>query len=165
MTSRRRIEPGPGQESVWDYPRPPVVRRVRARVEIDFGGILIAACDEALQVLETSHPPTFYVPAAAFLEGVLQPVTGTTWCEFKGTASYFDVVVGTQRAGRAAWHYPDPTAGFEDLVGHVAVMPATMDQCRVDGEVATPQEGGFYGGWITAAVSGPFKGTAGTRGW
>ena len=165
MSSGRRIEPGPGQESVWDYPRPPAVRRVQARVEIDFGGAPIAACEEAIQVLETSHPPTFYVPMSAFTDGVLHPVPGTTWCEFKGTASYFDVVVGDHRAERAAWHYPSPTSGFEELVGHVAVMPGAMDQCRVDGEVVAPQEGGFYGGWVTSAVCGPFKGAAGTRGW
>ncbi len=152
-------------ESVWDYPRPPAVRPVQARVEIDFGGVPIAATDKALQVLETSHPPSFYLPAAAFADGVLHPVGGTTWCEFKGTASYFDVVVGEHRASRAAWHYPDPTAGFGALLDHVAVMPGAMEQCRVDGEVVTPQEGGFYGGWITSAVRGPFKGAPGTRGW
>lgn len=152
-------------ESVWDYPRPPAVREVAERIEIWFAGSRIAVCDNAVQVLETSHPPTYYLPLDAFAEDVLSPVQGSTWCEFKGRAAYFDVVVGDRRAERAAWHYPDPAAGYAVLVGHVAVMPSVMDRCTVDGEVVVAQEGGFYGGWITSRVTGPFKGAPGTRGW
>jgi uncharacterized protein (DUF427 family) len=158
--------PEPGSpESVWDYPRPPAVREVSERVEVWFGGERVAATDRAVQVLETSHPPTYYLPGEAFAEGVLEPVPGSTWCEFKGRAAYFDVVAGGRRAERAAWHYPAPVDGYARLVGHVAVMPAAMDRCTVDGEVVVPQEGGFYGGWVTSRVRGPFKGGPGTRGW
>ena len=152
-------------ESVWDYPRPPAVRPVRQHIEVWFADRLIAACDEAVQVLETSHPPTYYLPPTAFAEGVLEGAPGTTWCEFKGRAEYFTLVAGDRRAERAAWHYPDPVPGYEALRGHVAVMPGMVDRCLVDGELVRPQEGGFYGGWITSAVSGPFKGAPGTRSW
>ncbi len=152
-------------ESVWDYPRPPLVRASSDLVEVRLGGELIASTSESLQVLETSHPPTYYLPATCFADGVLQPVGGTSFCEFKGTARYFDLVVAGTRRPRGAWHYPTPTAGFEALVGHVALMPAQMDSCWVDGELVTPQEGQFYGGWITSKVVGPFKGAPGTLGW
>ena len=152
-------------ESVWDYPRPPVVRRSHQSVEVRFAGAVLASTTASVQVLETSHPPTYYLPADSFLEGALRPVRGTTVCEFKGRAAYFDVVLGGHVARRAAWHYPDPSPGFEALTGHVAVMPAQMDRCLVDDEVVTPQEGGFYGGWITSGVVGPFKGGPGTSGW
>lgn len=165
MTTPRRNAPGPGQESVWDFPRPPALRSTDELVEVDFGGRVIASTRAALQVLETSHPPTYYLPRSAFDDGVLVPVEGRTFCEFKGAADYFDVVVGESRASRAAWHYPHPTKRFEAIVDHVAVMPSLMEQCRVDGEVVRLQEGGFYGGWITSKVSGPFKGAPGTTGW
>lgn len=155
----------PAVESVWDYPRPPAVRTVREHVEVWFGGEPIAACDEAVQVLETSHPPTYYLPQSAFTQGALVPVRGTTFCEFKGVASYFDVVAGSRRAERAAWHYPDARGRYAVLLGHVALMPGLMDRCTVDDEEVVPQEGGFYGGWITSRVTGPFKGTPGTLGW
>jgi uncharacterized protein (DUF427 family) len=155
----------PAVESVWDYPRPPAVRQVRERVEVWFAGERIAACDEAVQVLETSHPPTYYLPQTAFVEGTLVPVRGTTFCEFKGVASYFDVVADGRRAERAAWYYPDAHGRYAALLGHVAVMPGLMDRCTVEGEEVVPQEGGFYGGWITSRVRGPFKGAPGTLGW
>ena len=160
-----RIPPGPGQESVWDYPRPPRVEPSDETIEIRLGGTVVARTDRSLRVLETSHPPTYYLPLEAFAKGVLQPVGGTTYCEWKGTASYYDVVTTGRVAARAAWTYPEPTQGFEALRAHVAVMPAAMDSCTVDGEAVTPQEGGFYGGWITSRVVGPFKGAPGTRGW
>jgi uncharacterized protein (DUF427 family) len=165
MPNRARIEPGPGQESVWDYPRPPRLEPSSATIEIHLGGILVARTTSSLRVLETSHPPNYYLPLAAYAEGVLRPVGGTTYCEWKGVATYYDVVTPSREAPRAAWTYPRPTPGFEPLVGHVAVMPGLMDTCTVDGEVVTPQEGGFYGGWITSRVVGPFKGAPGTRGW
>jgi uncharacterized protein (DUF427 family) len=161
----RRVEPGPGQESVWDYPRPPRLEPSSATIEIHLGGVLVARTTASLRVLETSHPPNHYLPLSAYAEGVLRPVGGTTYCEWKGVATYYDVVTPSREAPRAAWTYPQPTPGFEPLVGHVAVMPGLMDTCTVDGEVVTPQEGGFYGGWITSRVVGPFKGAPGTRGW
>jgi uncharacterized protein (DUF427 family) len=155
----------PGQESVWDYPRPPRVEPSDEVVEVVLGGEVVARTTASLRVLETSHPPTYYLPADAFAEGVLRPTPGHTYCEWKGQASYFDLVTPAGTAPRAAWTYPDPIAGCEALVGHVAVMPGLVDVCRVDGEVVRPQEGGFYGGWITDDIQGPFKGAAGTGAW
>ncbi len=160
-----RIAPQPGQESVWDYPRPPRVEPSRAVVEIRFGGQLIVSTSAAVRVLETSHPPVYYLPLDDFAPGVLVPVSGTTHCEFKGAASYFDVVAGGSRTPRGAWTYPTPVRGYEDLASRAAIYPSQMDECTVDGERVHSQEGDFYGGWITAAVVGPFKGAAGTWGW
>ena len=167
MRSVRRaaVEPGPGQESVWDYPRPPVVDPSSETVEVVLGGVVVARTTDSLRVLETSHPPTYYLPRVAFAEGALRPVLGTTSCEFKGTATYFDLVSATRTAARAAWTYPQPERGFERLAGYVAVMPGLVDRCTVDGELVVAQAGGFYGGWITSRILGPFKGEPGTRGW
>lgn len=159
------ITPGPGQESVWHYPRPPRVEVFTGLIEIHFAAERIARATRALRVLETSHPPTFYLPREAFLSGSLCPAAGATWCEWKGRASYFDLVVGDAVASKAAWTYLRPSPGYEVLTGAVAVMPGLVDRCTVDGEIVIPQPGGFYGGWITSAVVGPFKGGPGTLGW
>lgn len=156
---------GPGQESVWDHPRPPRVDPSDELVQIRVGGVLVASSTRTLRVLETSHPPTYYVPISDFADGALRRAAGSSWCEFKGAATYFDVVGGEVTAPGAAWTYPDPTPGFEAILDHVAVMPAAMDECRVDSEVVRPQEGAFYGGWITSRVVGPFKGGPGSRFW
>jgi len=161
-----RIAPSPGQESVWDYPRPPRVEPSDELVEVAFGGGVICRTTGAVRVLETSHPPTFYLPMADFTDGTLRPASGSSFCEFKGSASYFDVIgADGSVAERAAWGYPDPWPGFESLRGLVALYAGPMDECRVAGEVVVPQEGGFYGGWITSRVVGPFKGAPGTQGW
>ena len=152
-------------ESVWDYPRPPRLERTDAVLEVELGGVVIASTDQGWRVLETSHPPTYYLPAEAFADGVLRPTAGSSFCEWKGQASYFDLVSGDVVATRAAWTYVSPTAGFEPIAGAIAVMAAQVDRCSVDGETVTPQPGGFYGGWITAAVTGPFKGVPGSMGW
>jgi uncharacterized protein (DUF427 family) len=168
MPAIQRVPAGPGQESVWDYPRPPRVEPTPESVEVVLGGVVVARTSEslrALRVLETSHPPAYYLPYAAFAEGTLVPVSGTTFCEFKGTASSFDVVAGGRRAYRSAWTYRSPSPGYEAIAEHVSVMPGAMDRCTVDGEVVQPQAGGFYGGWITSRVVGPFKGGPGTLGW
>lgn len=157
--------PAPGQESVWDYPRPPRVEPVSDRVTIRLGGELIADTRNAVRVLETSHPPVYYVPIADFVEGALTASSGTSFCEFKGVAAYFDVRGGDALRAGAAWNYPDPTPGFTALVDRVAVYAAQMDECTVAGEVVTPQPGGFYGGWVTSWVAGPFKGIPGSLGW
>jgi uncharacterized protein (DUF427 family) len=157
--------PGPGQESVWDYPRPPRIERSGEHLEVVLGGVTVAATDTSYRVLETSHPPTYYLPRDAFLPGALRPAAGSSFCEWKGTASYLDVVGGTTVARRAAWTYPDPTSGFAVIVDHVAVYPGLMERCTVDGEIVLPQPGGFYGGWVTSRVVGPFKGGPGTQGW
>jgi uncharacterized protein (DUF427 family) len=152
-------------ESVWDYPRPPRVEPSDELVEVVLGGVVIASTRASYRVLETSHPPTYYLPREAFAEGTVRPAEGSSYCEWKGAASYFDLVAGTTVAARAAWGYPEPTRGFEAIAGHLAVYPALVDRCTVDGEVVQPQPGGFYGGWITSRVTGPFKGGPGTRGW
>ncbi len=156
---------GPGQESVWDYPRPPRLERVDVRVTIDLAAVTIVDTDDVVRVVETSHPPVYYLPAAAFEPGSLVPTSGSSFCEFKGAATYFDLVRGDAVRERAAWGYPDPSPGFEELVGRVAVYAGGMDRCTVDGEIVTPQPGGFYGGWVTANLAGPFKGIPGSRGW
>ena len=156
---------GPGQESVWDYPRPPRFERVSERLRIRFDGVEIADTTAGWRVLETSHPPTYYLPPGDVLAGALAPAEGGSLCEWKGRARYFDVVGPRRRASRAAWAYPDPAPPFGALAGHVAFYPAAMEACLVGDERATAQPGGFYGGWITARVVGPFKGAPGSSGW
>ena len=129
------------------------------------GGVEVCRTARAWRVLETSHPPGWYLPREDWLPGALEPADGSSYCEFKGVASYLDVVGGDVRAARAAWTYPTPTPAYAVLAGAVAVYPAAMDACVVDGERVRPQEGGLYGGWITDDVVGPFKGPPGTRGW
>lgn len=157
--------PGPGQLSAWDFPRPPAYVQWHERVEIWFGGSVIASTTEAWCVLETSHAPTYYPPRSAFVAGSLRQAEGSSYCEWKGRAVYFDVVAGEQVAPRAAWSYPAPNDRAEVIRDHVAVYPALMGSCTVDGEVVTAQPGGFYGGWITSRIVGPFKGGPGTQGW
>ena len=153
-------------ESVWDYPRPPRVEPSSRRVRIDFGGVVIVETTGAHRVLETSHPPAYYVPLADVTPGVLTPAGGrTTDCEWKGIASYLDVTAGGERAERAAWTYHDPRPGFEEIRDTVAFYPGRMDACFVDDERVEAQPGDFYGGWITSDVVGPFKGEPGTRDW
>ncbi len=134
-------------------------------VEIRLGGEVVARTTRGLRVLETSHPPTYYLPLDAFADGVLRPADGSSSCEWKGDASYYDLVTAARTAPRAGWTYHHPSPGFAALLDHVAVMPGAMDACTVDDEVVVPQEGGFYGGWITSKVVGPFKGGSGTWGW
>jgi len=159
------VVPAAGQESVWDYPRPPRIEPCHDLLTIELGGVMVARTTTSWRVLETSHPPTYYLPRDVFAPGVLRPAEGSSWCEWKGQAGYFDVVTPEEVALRAAWTYPHPDVGYEVLAGAVAVMPGAMDRCTVGGELVTPQEGGFYGGWITSAVVGPFKGGPGTQGW
>lgn len=152
-------------ESVWDYPRPPLAEPSDRLIEIDFDGETIVATRDSIRILETSHPPVYYLPVSAFAPGVLRPSDRGTFCEFKGSASYFDVVGDGRIEAAAAWGYPRPASGYESLAGRVALYPARMDACRVDGESVMAQEGDFYGGWITSDISGPFKGAPGTLGW
>lgn len=159
------IPPKPGQESVWDYPRPPRLEDAGVHIVIRLAGTIVAETDDALRVLETSHPPTYYLPEAAFAAGALVPTEGASMCEWKGRAAYADVRALGHTVARAAWTYPTPNAGFERLRGHWAVMPGAPLHCTVDGEEVVPQEGGFYGGWITSTVVGPFKGGPGSMGW
>ena len=140
-------------ESVADYPRPPRLEPVAKRIQVVLGGVTVADTTRAHRVLETTHPPTYYVPREDVLADALVPSSGrTTFCEWKGTATYFDVVGGSVRAERAAWTYPQPTAGFEPIRDAVAFYCAPMDECLVDGERAEPEANRYYGGWITADI-------------
>ncbi|WP_419192940.1 DUF427 domain-containing protein [Kolteria novifilia] len=165
MSRAERIEPGPGQESVWDYPRPPAMERMSKRVRIVFGGVVLADSTRALRVLETSHPPNIYLPPEDIRVDHLVASTHQTHCEWKGEARYYDVAVGSRIAAQAAWAYPKPVERYADLKDHIAFYPGPMDQCTIDGEVVRVQEGNFYGGWITDDIVGPFKGAPGTWGW
>jgi uncharacterized protein (DUF427 family) len=135
------------------------------RVVVTLGGQVVADTTAALRVLETSHPPVYYLPRASFRTGALSPAPGASLCEFKGQAAYVDVSAGGVTAAGAAWFYRKPWRGFEQLEDHVALYPGAMDACTVDGETVIAQEGDFYGGWITSRVVGPFKGAPGTLGW
>ncbi len=155
----------PGQESVWSYPRPAVAEPVPHHIVIEHRGLRIADTRSAVRVIETSHPPTYYIPPADIRAGVLRPAPGRSFCEWKGEAVYWDVVAGDGILSRVGWSYPRPTPPFAALRDHVAFYAAPFDLCTVDGETVVPQPGGFYGGWITARVAGPFKGVPGSALW
>lgn len=153
------------RESVWDYPRPPAVHSTSSRVVITHLGRTIADTTSAIRVLETSHPPTYYLPRGDIALECIQEVPGHTWCEFKGEASYGDIVIDGHRIVRAVWWYENPSPGYHELRDHIAFYPGKFDSCTVDGEIVQAQEGDFYGGWITSAIAGPFKGGPGTSSW
>ena len=161
----KRIEPGPGQESVWDYPRPPRLENVSKHIAVVFNGVTIAETHFAKRVLETSHPPVYYIPPEDIRMEYLVQEEGGSYCEWKGQAGYYSVVVGDRKAERAAWFYPDPTVPFAAIKDYVAFYPGMMDACTVAGERVRSQPGGFYGGWITDNIVGPFKGEPGTMDW
>jgi uncharacterized protein (DUF427 family) len=152
-------------ESVWDYPRPPRVEPSTRRIRVRLGGVTVADTTRALRVLETSHPPVYYIPPEDVRSEYLRPSRRHTYCEFKGQASYYDLVVGEREVRDAGWYYPDPASRFEALRDHVAFYPGRVDECYVDDERVTAQEGDFYGGWLTSDIEGPFKGGPGTAGW
>jgi uncharacterized protein (DUF427 family) len=152
-------------ESVWDYPRPPRVEPSTRRVRVEFAGAAVVDSGRAVRVLETSHPPVYYVPRDAIPAEFLCPSRRTSFCEFKGTASYWHLVVGGRQSLDAGWSYEDPSPGYEQLRGMVAFYPGRVDRCRLDEESVQAQDGDFYGGWITSEIVGPFKGGPGTYGW
>ena len=152
-------------ESVWTYPRPPALEPVTRLVRIDFGGSIIASTHAAYRVLETSHPPVYYLPVSAFTGCRIEPAPGRSLCEWKGAARYWTIRVGDQAADRAAWSYADPLPPYAAIRDHLAVYAGRMEACFVGGEKVTPQPGGFYGGWITSDLEGPFKGVPGSSGW
>jgi len=156
---------GPGEESVWDYPRPPSVREEGRRVDVWFGGELIASSERVVIVRETAGAPVFFMPGDSVTGGVLEASGRLSVCEWKGVASYFDVMAGGRRAADGAFMYPEPTRGFEALAGCVAFYAGAMERVEVDGEAARPQEGGFYAGWVLSWVKGPIKGAPGTGMW
>ena len=159
-----RTPPRPGQESAWDYPRPPKLEAAEHVLRVEFGGVIIAETTSGLRVLETSHPPTYYFPIDDIEMRYLRKGTARSFCEFKGRAVYWDLRVGKHESLNAAWSYPRPARSFEALANPVAFFPRRVDACFVDGQRAEPQAGGFYGGWITPHVSGPFKG-GGSENW
>ena len=159
------IQPEPGQESVWNYPRPPRLEPVKKRIQIIFNSVTIADTYRAMRVLETSHPPTYYLPPEDIQQQHLIPSSRTTFCEWKGRGSYYSVQVGEKTAIDVAWYYSAPTPDFQIMQNYVAFYAAPMDVCYVDEEKVTPQPGQFYGGWITSDIVGPFKGEPGSWGW
>jgi uncharacterized protein (DUF427 family) len=172
MVPHRRQEPvsalarTPRVENVWDFPRPPRVEPSPRRARVELGGVTVADSARALRVLETSHPPALYLPPQDVDPTCLRPaVARATVCEFKGVATYLDVVTGDRVERAAAWTYRDPVAAYAALRDHIAFYPLRMDACWLDAERARGQAGDFYGGWITDDVAGPFKGGPGTAGW
>jgi uncharacterized protein (DUF427 family) len=152
-------------ESVWDYPRPPVLVDEERAVEVTVGEETIASSRNAVKVCETAGAPVIYLPPDDVAPGTLSEAGGAgSFCEWKGQATYFDVSAGSRIIPRAAWAYPDPLGGFEQIAGWVSFYPALVE-CRLDGELVRPQPGGFYGGWVTDEITGPIKGDPGTEGW
>ncbi len=153
------------RENVQDYPRPPALEPVRDRLSVVLNGVEIAATTEGFRVLETHHAPSYYFPPDSVRAGVLRPSAGMTVCEWKGVASYFDVIVEPREELRAAWCYAAPGEAFAAIAGYVAFYPGQMDACQVGDLRVTPQPGGFYGGWVTPDLDGIVKGGPGTEGW
>lgn len=158
------VEPGDGQESVWDYPRPPRLRPEPRRVVVAWNGEIVADTSDALALQETASPPTIYLPPRDVRTGLLVEAGPGSHCEWKGPATYWDVVVGHDTQSAAAWNYPRPKPAYRDLAGWFSFYPARFE-CTVGGERVLPQPGGFYGGWITPELVGPFKGEPGTSHW
>ncbi|MBT9314303.1 DUF427 domain-containing protein [Leptothoe spongobia] len=159
------IAPGPGQESVWDYPRPPRVEDVTKRIRIIFNDELIVDTCRSQRILETSHPPSYYIPKSDIKMEYLVPSAHSTFCEWKGRASYYTVQVGDRKVDNVAWYYSNISPAFESLQDLVGFYPRPMDVCYVGDEKVEPQAGDLYAGWITSDIVGPFKGGAGTWGW
>ncbi len=157
--------PGPGQESVWDYPRPPRVEPTGRRIRVEFGDAVVAESQRAYRVLETSSPPVYYIPPEDVRTEYLTLSEHEALCEWKGMSRYWSVRVGKRFAENAAWSYPEPWKGYAAIKDHLAFSPRKMDACFVDGHRVRPQPGEYYGGWITPDVVGPFKGEPGTERW
>ena len=167
MKPDKIVQKSPNQESVWDYPRPPRIEISNKHIVVIFNGVLIAETRRAMRVLETSHPPVYYIPPEDVHMDYFSVTPRSTFCEYKGTAAYYTIRVGARTATNAAWFYPRPTAPYASLANYIAVYPSRMDACYLDGEQIQPQEGDFYGGWITKDIVGPFKGdpSLNTAGW
>lgn len=158
-------KPGPGQESVWDYPRPPALERCAANLRVVFGGEEIANTDAGMRICETASPATYYFPPQDVALEFMTPTRHRSLCEWKGGARYFSLEVGDKRIDNAVWCYPEPWQPFEPIAGYLAFMAGPMDACYVGDDRVEPQPGGFYGGWITPNLLGPFKGEPGTGHW
>jgi uncharacterized protein (DUF427 family) len=153
------------QESVWDYPRPPRLEAVTEHLRVIYNDVVIADSNSVFRVLETSHPPCYYIPQNDIKMMYLTQTKHQSYCEFKGNAGYYTVTVGDKSTINAAWFYSQPSAGFEAIANYISFYANYMDSCYVGDEKVQPQAGDFYGGWITSKIVGPFKGGAGTWGW
>jgi len=162
---RDRVTPGPGQESVWDYPRPPRVEPVPERLRVIVDGEPVADTTQGLRVLETAGAPVYYFPPDNVRMDLFQPSPHRTTCEWKGDATYYAYVGPARRIDNLAWSYDNPLPGYEAIAGYLAFYPALVDEAWLGDELATPQPGRFYGGWVTSRVVGPFKGEPGSQGW
>lgn len=163
---KKRIPPKIGQESVWDYPRPPRLEKTNKHLIVEFQGTIIVDTTNAYRVLETSHPPTYYIPPADIKSEYLRKVAGKrSFCEFKGSAVYWNLKVGTVESPEVAWSYPDPSGAYAAIQDYLSFYASRVDACYVNDEQVQAQEGDFYGGWITSDIVGPFKGGTGTWGW
>ena len=162
----KRIQPGPGQESVWDYPRPPRLEKFSGHIRIQHLGITLVDSNKTFRVLETSHPPVYYIPQEDIeMQYLRKNVQRNTFCEWKGMAAYYDWIGEGTENPRIAWFYPKPSKKFEEITKHLAFYPSKLEACYVNEELVQAQEGDFYGGWITSNIVGPFKGPKGTWGW
>lgn len=163
---KRRIPPGPGQESVWDYPRPPRLEKVSEHLRVVNEGKILADTNQAYRVLETSHPPVYYLPPADInMDYFRVNEAASSFCEFKGMAIYYDLITSKGKAIKVAWAYPNPSRNFLPIANYLAIYATRVDECWVGEEQVNAQEGDFYGGWITRKIVGPFKGGTGTWGW
>jgi uncharacterized protein (DUF427 family) len=155
--------PAPGQESVWDYPRPPKLMPDRRLVEVYQGQQVLAKSDKTYRVLETASPPSFYIPPEDVNWELLSPAPGSSVCEWKGAAKYWKLS-SVKKLRVVGWSYPDPSPAFEQISDYISFYPAVL-ACHVSGERVRAQLGQFYGGWVTNEIVGPFKGEAGTEYW
>lgn len=162
----KKIPPGPGQESVWDYPRPPKLEAFSGSIRMIHQGIVLVETNRSMRVLETSHPPVYYIPPSDVqMDYFLPNPSRSSFCEWKGMAKYYDLNWEGKRIPQVAWYYPNPSKNFMALADHLAFYPSRFDGCYVNDEQVQAQEGDFYGGWITSNIVGPFKGASGTWGW
>ncbi len=159
------IIPKTGEESVWDYPRPPRIEDFDGKIKIIFNGLVVADTTNAKRVLETSHPPVYYLPPEDIKMELLEKADNHSFCEWKGEASYYHLNAGGKQVRYACWYYPNPVPAFAKLKDHMAFYAQKMDECYVDDELVIPQPGRFYGGWITKNIVGPFKGEEGSDSW
>ena len=153
------------KNSVWSYPRPPALELSGQHVRIVALGELLADSQRPILIKETSHPPVYFLPPDDVHEDWLRKTGNTSWCEWKGEAAYYDIVVRARTLEAVAFRYARPIERYADIAGWYSFYAGPMDSVTVDGEPVIPQEGGFYSGWITENLAGPFKGSPGTSGW
>ena len=158
------VDPKKGEESVWDYPRPPMADADSRKVVVKAFGVIILETSRAIRILETASSPTFYIPPVDIDTDFLEQASGSSFCEWKGKATYWNVTVNGRNLQKAAWSYHNPSERFKEIDGYFSFYPARVD-CYVDGEKVIPQPGGYYGGWVTSEIVGPMKGGPGTGGW